>query len=528
MSRLDRARANARSNMRYLRDEAGDGTNFRANVRTMKRLFFGTKDVDGVVVASSGQLQVRPGGGGEVGNIDWERAPSEVASNLRRNLSSFRNWVHDVTDGRIPASSSTGGGGTGGGGGSVATRMRAFHEMKQKGSGALVMDNWWIGKNVAVALLPGLLVHLYFWYLQDEMREYYSGAERMERERIMGTTMVDADGDSPSNKDGEDGGRNEGIYSALIPGGDGVWDRLRTVVEDLFLGGAERRISELKVARGRATEDDDEASDRHATTPAHSPPNRTGAEISPSTGGGRPIPASSSSVDVDPDVRLLIERVQALERQLGIGVDGGTSSSEKKLRRRVSAEEARREEHEMKRKVERMRQSPIRNRREDSLEARWRNEARSGNEQNDDLRVIDGDDASDRSYSRYFAKLLSMEVFHKTIKEIGSIIGLSEEAPADAERDVQGHAGVDSSHSSTGDDIIAAADSNPNSAAMQNLPSARVISESIPEVMIAPATSSSVDDADEPSDDARRGGRIHHWAVNTLRLLRTPSRPGAE
>jgi hypothetical protein len=49
--------------------------------------------------------------------------------------------------------------------------MRAFHEMKQKGSGALVMDNWWIGKNVAVTLLPGLLVHLYFWYLQDEMRE---------------------------------------------------------------------------------------------------------------------------------------------------------------------------------------------------------------------------------------------------------------------------------------------------------------------------------------------------------------------
>ena len=70
MSHLDRARANARSNLRYLRDEAGDGTNFRANVRTMKRLFFGTKDVDGVAVASSEQLQVLPGGGGEGGNID--------------------------------------------------------------------------------------------------------------------------------------------------------------------------------------------------------------------------------------------------------------------------------------------------------------------------------------------------------------------------------------------------------------------------------------------------------------------------
>ena len=253
---------------------------------------------------------------------------------MQRNLSSFRNWIHNVTDGRIPTSSSTGGDGTGGGGGgggSVATRMWAFHEMKQKGSGALVMDNWWIGKNVAVALLPGLLVHLYFWYLQDEMREYYSGAERMERERIMGATTVDADGDSPSNKDGEVGGSNEGIYSTLIPAGGGAWDRLRTVVEDLFLRGVERRISELKVARGRATEDDDEASDQHATTPTHSPPNHPGIEISPSTGGGRPIPESSSSVDVDPDVRLLIERVEALKRQLGIGVDGGTSSSEEKL-----------------------------------------------------------------------------------------------------------------------------------------------------------------------------------------------------
>ncbi len=36
MSHLDCPRANARSNLRYLRDEACDGTNFRANVHTMK------------------------------------------------------------------------------------------------------------------------------------------------------------------------------------------------------------------------------------------------------------------------------------------------------------------------------------------------------------------------------------------------------------------------------------------------------------------------------------------------------------
>ena len=71
MSHLDCA-----SNLRHLRDEAGDGTNFRANVHTMKQLFFGTKDINGVAVASSKQLQVLPGGGGGGGNIDWERAPS--------------------------------------------------------------------------------------------------------------------------------------------------------------------------------------------------------------------------------------------------------------------------------------------------------------------------------------------------------------------------------------------------------------------------------------------------------------------
>ena len=175
-----------------------------------------------------------------------------------------------------------------------------------------------------------------------------------------------------------------------------------------------------------------------------------------------------------------------------------------------------------------MRQSPIRNRREDSLEARWRNEARSGNKRNGDVRVIDGEGASDRSYSRLFAKLMPMELFDKTIKNIGSIIGRSGEAPTDAERDVQGHQGVDSSHSSTDDDIIATTDSNPNLVAVQNVPSARVISESIPEVVIAPATSSSDDDADEPTNDARQGGRIRHWVVNTWRLLHSPSRPGAD
>jgi hypothetical protein len=53
--------------------------------------------------------------------------------------------------------------------GSVANRIRAFHEMKQ--NQPLVMDNWWIGKNILIALLPGVLIHIYCLSLQDEMKE---------------------------------------------------------------------------------------------------------------------------------------------------------------------------------------------------------------------------------------------------------------------------------------------------------------------------------------------------------------------
>ncbi|KAL3765622.1 hypothetical protein ACHAW5_008279 [Stephanodiscus triporus] len=401
-SYLESARANARANLRYLRDKAGDGgaANFRANVDVMRRLLF-DGDVD-AVVASAGRNAPRDGsssssspGGRETG-IDWERAPSEVASNLRRNLHEFRGWLHAITDGRIPASSSSsssssaGGASDGGGsGGSVATRIRDFHEMKQ-GSGALVMDNWWIGKNVALALLPGLIVHLYFWSLQDEMREYFSRYERIEREKIMGTltttattTTLEGEGETiDGRRGGGDSvvvvdGNNSGINSALIPGEGNAWDRLKVVVEDLFLGGAERRISELKGAQGRKMDDEDASSDRHTAPVANSSPNR-GDEMSDDASLA-PV-YNSSTVNDDPNVRMLLERIEALERQLGIGV--GATMSEDELRRRRA--EKLREEHEMRRKIERIRQSPIQNRREDSLEARWRNEAKKYEEQNDD------------------------------------------------------------------------------------------------------------------------------------------------
>ena len=56
-------------------------------------------------------------------------------------------------------------------------------------------------------------------------------------------------------------------------------------------------------------------------------------------------------------------------------------------------------EHQLKRRIERLRQSPIRNRREDTLEAQWREEARK-EQSNDDARVtIKVDDTNNSSYS---------------------------------------------------------------------------------------------------------------------------------
>jgi hypothetical protein len=535
MSHLDAARHNARSNLRYLRDNGA--LNLRENIRTMKRLLFedgrsagGDESGGGRSSVASSATAAREGGGG----IDWERAPSEVVSNVKRNITGLRNWIHVITDGAIPASSSSGGDVAGMGGGSVATRIRDFHERKQKADGALVMDNWWIGKNVAIALLPGLLIHLYFWSLQDEMREYYSRSERMERDKIMGNAVADdgtldcgggggrrgggmGDG-TPSKVDVRNGG-NTGIYSVLIPDGGNAWDKLRTVVEDVFLGGAEKRINELKVAQDRATDEKD-ASDLHTTPAAES---SSGQGPDTSSGGGT-IPVNSSTVDEETDIRVLLERVRALERQLGIGA-GATSSPEEGARRH-SAEELRKE-HELKRKLERIRQSPIQNRREDSLEAKWRNEANGSKGLDRDVQVNDGDNPSEQSRVNYFINLTSM-VVAGILNEIWTNLGLSNEALTIDEHNTEKNQSIDSSHSCTDDHTAIASDSKLISAGLPNVSSAIDITKSITENKIVPAVFSNVDEIYYSNDDTRLGGRIYNWAANMWRLLHKSLRPGED
>jgi hypothetical protein len=117
LSHLDRARINVRSNFRYLKDKVNIGTNLETNIHTLKHLFFGkAQGGEGAVleIGTQSQNKVRSSGKSsssslvqkaeeveEVG-IDWERAPDEIKENIRSNLSILQNWIHTVTDGRIP------------------------------------------------------------------------------------------------------------------------------------------------------------------------------------------------------------------------------------------------------------------------------------------------------------------------------------------------------------------------------------------------------------------------------------------
>ena len=114
----------------------------------MKHLFFGKakgdEEVAVVEISSQSQNKVRSSSKSsssssvqkaeeveEVG-IDWERAPDEIKANIRSNLSVLQNWIHKITDGRIPLAATTATNVSSSSEnvpGSVANRIRAFHEM---------------------------------------------------------------------------------------------------------------------------------------------------------------------------------------------------------------------------------------------------------------------------------------------------------------------------------------------------------------------------------------------------------------
>ena len=396
---LDQARTNVRSNIKFLSETAD--TNFKKNISTIKRLFNG-EEVDSVIAEQpkitsatnksakrQQKLKSKEEEESLTNGIDWERAPTEIKANFQSNIASLQNWLHQVSDGKIPSSTYINSSSTSveHPTGSVANRISKFHQLKQ--SNKLVMDNKWIFKNILLALLPGTLFHLYFRSLQGEMREYYDRVEQDERDKILGyrdeAGVVDApsgsDDDESSSTTNVDIGSKEsdssssgkmGLSSAFsITEGENAWEKLKIVVSDLFLGGVEEKISRHRSKQQK--QENGEQDDAVVETTNNQP---TPSVLPSAVSEKSPIPADSPSTspnkDLDPTIQTLLHRIEALEQQLG--TTSNSTKLKEDLHKKQEQQHQRQKEHQLKRRIERLRQSPIQNRREDKLEAEWREE----------------------------------------------------------------------------------------------------------------------------------------------------------
>jgi hypothetical protein len=361
---LDKARTNVRSNLKYLGETVE--SNLTKNVKTLQRLFKGEEVwKDGENGAAGSDATAKAGRNGqkveEEVSIDWERVPSEIKSNLQSNLSSAQNWLHKVTDGMIPSSSYAGTTSDGAVNGSAATRIHQFHKAKQ--NQGLVMDTRWFAWNIGLALLPGVLLHVYCLSLQDEMKEYYEKMEERERLKILG--IVSGDGVLPatSSSASQDGQMNNnvggmGLSSALITEGGSSWDKMKMAFNDLFLSGVEERARQ---AQGQIEVDEEEPESQHSSSPSHEREAKSPESSNTATSSETSL---ANEVEEVAAVQMLLQRIEALEKQLG-------AVNTPKL----SEEEQRQRDHNIEYRVKRVRQSPIQNRRDDALLARWQKEA---------------------------------------------------------------------------------------------------------------------------------------------------------
>mmetsp|Transcript_30430 Transcript_30430/g.45402 ORF Transcript_30430/g.45402 Transcript_30430/m.45402 type:complete len:388 (-) Transcript_30430:248-1411(-) len=244
------------------------------------------------------------------------------------------------------------------------------------------MDRQWLAWNIALALLPGALIGIYLNSMQDEMKEYYAKLEEQERARILGPSSAVSDGTKGDNNNSqrqEEQSNNKkkegmGISSALILEGGGVFDKVKMAVNDLFLGGVEERVGK---ARDVEDEDDDNNYDtteqqqqqqhhqeEHSTT-STSTPTQHGESAIASTTNQSP---SEAEATLDPAMKLLLQRIESLEKQLGIEDKGSNHHLS-------SSNEQEQEQREQNGKhIKTSRQSPMQIRRDASLASKWSKE----------------------------------------------------------------------------------------------------------------------------------------------------------
>ncbi|KAL3773169.1 hypothetical protein ACHAWO_013776 [Cyclotella atomus] len=339
---LDQARTNVRSNLKYLKGSAE--SNLKKNIDTMKRLFKGEEVWKEEPIESSAKSKSTTNtktnantttANNESSELNWENLPNALQTSLKSNLSNLQNYLHKLTDGAIPSPSTSFNSSSSNINSSIATRLQYFHRKKTQDA-PLVMDNYWIAWNVLLALTPGFLVHLYCLSLQDEMKEFYDKLEQKERERVLGN----------GDKNGSGG---MGVSSALVTEeGVGTWEKIKMAVNDLFFGGIEDKINmvggnsqdSVAVEIDAVEQPADVTDAADGATASATDANRQSEQTEASNN----VMHRATTNDKDATIETLLQRIQALEKQVGIQQISNDATHERPVHK-----------------------SPIRNRRDDHI-----------------------------------------------------------------------------------------------------------------------------------------------------------------
>jgi hypothetical protein len=168
------------------------------------------------------------------------------------------------------------------------------------------------------------------------MKEFYDKLEQKERERVLGNS-------------GKNGSGGMGVSSALVTEeGVGTWEKIKMAVNDLFLGGIDDKINmvggnsqdSVAVEIDAVEQPADVTDAADGATASATDANRQSEQTEASNN----VMHRATTNDKDATIETLLQRIQALEKQVGIQQISNDATHERPVHK-----------------------SPIRNRREDHI-----------------------------------------------------------------------------------------------------------------------------------------------------------------
>jgi len=200
-------------------------------------------------------------------------------------------------------------------------------------------------------------------------------------EEVAGEKHVGDDGKNivDGSVDGANNNGRMGISSALIMEGGSVIDKLKMAINDLFLGGRNEQhpledepIQQHLDPKGVGSPNESPNDDSRGTSKVSSPETTT-----KQTGTEQGKITNSNDRD-EVNIAMLLERIQSLEKKLGQAPRSNYHNSTVANTNITLTEKEKREEkrrkHEMEYEIQRLKQSPIQNRRDGELRTRWLNQ----------------------------------------------------------------------------------------------------------------------------------------------------------